>query len=123
MLLPAVQKVRESASRVGESSPIANLVLELDPLQRSLEGAQDMITKALAAQVPPPPCAVALQLPAIHRAGMTLDDARRAFPPGPSRGQDDDRALRSEPAQLPTRLNVLGHHLMQYVHLAGGCEP
>lgn len=123
LLLPAVQKVREAAARIGENNPIANLVLgELDPLERVLEDTQDMITDALTADLPPGPCEVESALPAVQRAEMNLDNARRMFPPGPTRGQDDLRELRVDLVQLTARLNALGHHLTQYVHLAGGCE-
>jgi hypothetical protein len=44
------------------------------------------------------------------------------FPPGPSRGQEDLRELRVDLVHVTARLNQLGHHLTQYVHLAGGCD-
>jgi len=126
LLLPAVQKVREAAIQVPEGDalfPVAIAVVPtLDGAERVLRDASELFNGALDRGSPPDPCDVAGLLPAVQHVQGNLRDTRAMLPTGADRGLPFSRAFRVALVRLDTHFLTLTGHLIQLVHLQGGCQ-
>src|SRR5688500_12604286 len=78
LLVPAVQKVRESAARVGRSHPelVGSIVQEADLLERDLKISEAILIGLVQEQQPPDPAVIAIQVENYLKHEAELDRLR-----------------------------------------------
>jgi prepilin-type N-terminal cleavage/methylation domain-containing protein len=114
LLLPAVQKVRDAAARMGDH-PAATLVIQsLTEAEVQLEGMQRVLNTALESQIPLGKDGMGALLPAVQNWREDAEAAQKVLT---GKQDDEARSLRAGLVHLQNYLRRIEHHMELYIRL------